>query len=62
MRSKEVRVLLKSCKFEAPKIVFKSGEKPAVTHLCSYASSHTKGSTTRLIVSKGASESSIKDH
>jgi hypothetical protein len=62
MRSREVRVLLQNRKFKAPKIVFKSGEKPAVTHLCSYASSHTNGSTTRLIVSKSTSEPPIKTH
>ena len=33
--------------YEPPSITYESAERPALTHLCSYASSHTNRSTTR---------------
>lgn len=35
--------------FEMPRVIAKSGPLPSLTHLCSYASSHTKKSTCTLL-------------
>lgn len=33
--------------YEDPRVILTSSEHPAITHLCSYASSHTERSTTK---------------